>query len=268
MNFSRSLGHFVGFSSGLVIILLIAFAVMTWLDIPTGHFLDWVIAIASFFWLIAITTIPWNIHFQARQVVIDSEVSVKKGIRVDEKQVAYVKVIRERALYVAILLHVVSAAVLYGLAAMGVSVVGYVASGAALLLTGLRPAMRAYEFIVAQLTAIQREFKYPREDMLTLKADVDQLKNRVKGLENAIKALDKKFTEQTNTLTASHQRETTRFEAETDTLRTNLQDLKANNQADHDRLSREAQRAISQLSEDSQFLNHVREIIRFFKNVE
>ncbi len=33
----------------------------------------------------------------------------------------------------------------------------------------------------------------------------------------------------------------------------------------HEQLSREAQNAIAQLNEDSQFLGHVREIIRFVK---
>ena len=46
---------------------------------------------------------------------------------------------------------------------------------------------------------------------------------------------------------------------------TALEKLRADNKSDHDRLSREAQQAISQLSSDSQFLDHVREIIRFFK---
>lgn len=41
--------------------------------------------------------------------------------------------------------------------------------------------------------------------------------------------------------------------------------LRATNQAEHARLSCEAQQAIAQLTTDGQFLEHVREIIRFFK---
>jgi hypothetical protein len=41
--------------------------------------------------------------------------------------------------------------------------------------------------------------------------------------------------------------------------------LRATNERDHDRLSRESRQAIAQLSTDSQVLEHVREIIRFFK---
>jgi hypothetical protein len=37
------------------------------------------------------------------------------------------------------------------------------------------------------------------------------------------------------------------------------------NQSEHERLGREARNAIAQLSTDAQFLDNVREIIRFFK---
>ncbi|WP_158054511.1 hypothetical protein [Scytonema sp. HK-05] len=40
---------------------------------------------------------------------------------------------------------------------------------------------------------------------------------------------------------------------------------RATNLTEHERLAREARGAIAQLSTDGQFLDHVREIIRFFK---
>jgi hypothetical protein len=49
-------------------------------------------------------------------------------------------------------------------------------------------------------------------------------------------------------------------------LGANLEDLRATNERDHERLVRESRQAIAQLSTDSQFLEHVREIIRFFKS--
>ena len=42
---------------------------------------------------------------------------------------------------------------------------GYVSSGAALLLTGLRPALRAYQYIATRLSMIRQQIKYPREDV-------------------------------------------------------------------------------------------------------
>ncbi|MEL7246054.1 MAG: hypothetical protein AAGM40_27530, partial [Cyanobacteria bacterium J06573_2] len=49
------------------------------------------------------------------------------------------------------------------------------------------------------------------------------------------------------------------------TIAATIEELKATNKLEHERLSRESKQAIAQLSTDGQFLEHVREIIRFFK---
>lgn len=133
--------NFLSFSVGLVILVLGAFGVLQWMDIPTGNFIDWVIGAASFWWLLVIVTVPWNVHFQAKEVLAEAAVSVEKGIAVDEKKVKYAEVLAQRSFWVAIALHLFSAVGLYTLAAAGISAVGYLSSGAALLLTALRPAV-------------------------------------------------------------------------------------------------------------------------------
>ena len=45
-----------------------------------------------------------------------------------------------------------------------------------------------------------------------------------------------------------------------------LENMRVQNQAAHEQLARDAQQAIAQLTQDSQFLEHAREIIRFFKS--
>ncbi|MDM8518942.1 hypothetical protein QUF64_02765 [Anaerolineales bacterium HSG6] len=52
---------------------------------------------------------------------------------------------------------------------------------------------------------------------------------------------------------------------ELDQVQVSLNDLRVSNQTDHIRLTREAEQAIAQITVDGQFLNHVREIIRFVK---
>lgn len=44
-----------------------------------------------------------------------------------------------------------------------------------------------------------------------------------------------------------------------------LEALTVKNQVEHDQLAKEAENAIAQLSEDGQFLNQVRDLIRFVK---
>jgi hypothetical protein len=250
---------FISFSIGLVVLVLASFGVLQWLHIPAGSLIDWVIGAASFWWLLVIVTVPWNVHFQAKEVLAEAAVSVEKGTEVDEKQLKYVGNLANRSFWVAIALHVFSAVGLYTLAATGISAVGYISSGAALLLTALRPAVRTYEYLAARLTMIRQEFTYPRED-------VWELRNRVSTLEETLKRVEEQLDpEEPYSWVATHQRFQEETRKELARLVTSLEELRASNEAQHERLSREAKQAIAQLTTDGQFLDHVREIIRFFK---
>ncbi|BCL37799.1 hypothetical protein [Nostoc sp. MS1] len=250
---------FISSITGIAVTVLVAFGLLQWLHIPAGSFLDWIIGGASFWWLLVIVTVPWNIHFQAKQVLAEAAQSRERDIAVDERQVRYVQSLAKRSLWVALGLHLFSTIGLYTLAAMGISPVGYISSGAALLLTILRPAIRAYEYIYARLTMISQDWKYPREDIV-------ELRNRFVELEEKVRVLEDQFNlEQPYSLAATQQRFADETRKDLAKIGANLEELRATNNNEHERLSREARNAIAQLSTDGQFLDHVREIIRFFK---
>ncbi|HIK28433.1 MAG: hypothetical protein N3E45_00555 [Oscillatoriaceae bacterium SKW80] len=253
------LSFLANFSIVLVVVLLLAFALLQWLHIPTGNFLDWVIGGASFWWLVVIVTVPWNIYFKAKEVLAEAEQSAEKGIPFDNKQIKYVRMVASRSLLIALALHVISAITLYALASAGISAIGYIGSAAALLLTFLRPAVRAYEYLAARLMSILKEVKYPREDLVELREKVSELELNVKILQ------EKLNPEEPNSLVSSQERCLEAIRSDLTHVAACLEDLKITNQAEHEHLSREAKNAIAQLSADSEFLNHVREIIRFFK---
>jgi hypothetical protein len=238
---------------------LLLFVILSVLQAPAGRFVDWLVGIASFWWLLVIVTVPWNIHFEAREVIADAQDSASKGIAVREEQVAYARRWVPRALAIAVLLHLASAAALYWIAAARISPVGYVSAGAALLLTGLRPAVRAYGYVAGRLAAIRHELRYPREDVGKLRTDVGRLAARVEALE---KTSDPQ-------LPGSHAAHVAASleEARHDLrqLRAAVEQLRRDEQVEHERLARDAQRAVAQITTDGQVLDHVREIIRFFK---
>lgn len=240
-------------------ILLIAFAVLSWLKVPVGSFGDWVVGLLAFFWLVVIVTVPWNIHFQAKAVLADAKPTHDRGLAVDEGQVSYVARMAMLSFWIAIGLHVVSAIVLFVLAKMGIARIGYVASIVALLLTALRPAMSAYEYLAERLRTIRDGWKYPHQDVV-------ELRNRVTDVEGNVKAimleLDPERPESLVSLERAHAEESRREIAR---AVADIESLRAKNENEHERLSQEARSAISQLSTDGQFLDHVREIIRFFK---
>lgn len=142
---------------GIVVTFLVAFGILQWFHIPAGNFLDWIIGCASFWWLLVIVTVPWNVHFQAKAVLATGVESIGKNIPVDEKEVNYVQLLAKRSLCLAIDLHLVSAIALYILAVTGISAVKYIISGSAFLLTLLRPAISAYEYLYFCLTIMIRE---------------------------------------------------------------------------------------------------------------
>ncbi|OUL36687.1 hypothetical protein BV372_06195 [Nostoc sp. T09] len=253
------INFFISSIIGIVVLVLTAFGLLQWLHIPAGSFLDWVIGGASFWWLLVIVTVPWNVHFQAKEVLAEAAQSIEKHIPVDEKQLKYVRLLAKRSLWVALALHLFSAVGLYTLAATGISTVGYISSGAALLLTILRPAIRAYEYLYARLTMIRQEWKYPREDIVELRDRFSVLEQKVQRLEEQLD------TEQPYSIVATQQRFSEETRRDLARIVANLEELRATNQTEHERLSREARNAIAQLSTDGQFLDHVREIIRFFK---
>ena len=250
---------FAGFGAITGIFLLLIYTILQWLHVPVGNFIDWVIAIAIFEWLLLIVTVPWNIHFEAKEVLAQAAESTEKGIIVDDKQVKYVNLLASRSLFVAIALHLGSAIGLYALSATGISAVGYLSSGAALLLTVLRPAIRGYQYLAVRLTTIRSQFLYPREDIV-------ELRSRFADLESTVRNWETKFNlEDPNSWVAVQERQQRATRIELTNLAASAEDLRSTNQAEHTKLARDAESAIAQLTDDGQFLNHVREIIRFFK---
>ncbi len=250
---------YYGFSFIFVILALIAYAILQWLHIPAGNFVDWFIGIASFSWLLIIVTVPWNIYFDAREVIAEANISQEKNIQVDQKQLNYVNKVSKISIIVALSLHFLSALGLYFLAVTGISAVGYISSIATLLLTFLRPAVRTYKYLATRLAMIRQQIKYPREDVIELRGKVNKLEENVKHLLTEIDL------EKPDSLLAKQQNQLTNTRKELNILKATLDQSKADNEVAHQRLSQEAKSAISQLTEDGQFLDHVREIIRFFK---
>lgn len=253
------LGRYIGISISLGILLLIAGGIVQWLDISAGNLIDWSIGVASFWWLLVIVTIPWNIYFDARETLVEAKVSQEKGLEIDLQQINYVQKVVRWSLVGAIALHLSSAIALYLLAATGISNVGYVSSALTLLLTVLRPAIRGYNYLSSRLLTIKTEIKYPREDAI-------ELSNEVKKLEKTLQSIAAKLnTKDPDSLISKQQQKSQENRNQLVRLNAVLEELQAKNAVEHEQLSREAKNAIANLNEDSQFLGHVREIIRFIK---
>lgn len=247
------------FNSGLIFIAILAFGLLNWFQIPAGSIWDWAIGIGIFEWAILIVTVPWNIYFKAKAAVQTGKESQLQGIIVEERQIKYASEIATKSLIVAISLHLGTALGLYWLAINGITSLGYWSSVGVLLLTLLRPAISTYEYLAARLNAMQEQFAYPRADILELRGRFQQLEDRVTQLTSQLDPYDdNSWLNQQNYRWDNNREELSK-------ITVSMADLKASNELDHQRLAQEAKQAISQITVDGQFLEHARELIRFFK---
>ncbi|MEM6265655.1 MAG: hypothetical protein AAGI38_24345 [Bacteroidota bacterium] len=233
----------------IVLLTLLVFGILHWTNLPFT-FLDWVISVTLFWWLVLITTVPWNLHFKAKEVLTDGKDSKDSEIEVREQDMTDARKISRTYLIVAILLHLGSFVGFYFLAESGISVVGYYGAGAALLLTALRPSVRLYEYLNYRLSQMQERIHYPRKDVVELKKKVkvinDQIDQFKKDLENASKM---RLTQEQD-MQKLHQRVQ------------NWHDEMLNKQQ---LIVKETEQKMATLSEDAAFLNQVRQLLRFIK---
>ena len=243
----------------LAALVLLTYFALQLLRVPVGSLVDWLVGVAVLWWLAAVTILPWNAHFAALAVVEEAAASRKKGIVVDEEQVAFARRVASRFRTVAIGLHLLTAAVLFALAYYHVVAVGYPAAVAALALTFVRPAERAYEHLRERLSLLQHQVRYPREDVLELRDRVSLLETRLKEIQTSLDATE---TDSWAATLAQQQASTQRHLDRLDSL---LEELTRANAREHEALARQTTQEIAKLSEDARFLNQVRELIRFVK---
>ncbi|WP_051295895.1 hypothetical protein [Eisenibacter elegans] len=246
-------------TAGVLLLALLTFSVLQWLQMPVGTFIDWLIGIVAFVWLMTLITVPWNIYFEAREV-LSLQKNPTKPIP-SHISMSYVSRVAVFSLLSAIVLHILTAAGLYWLAYQNISAVGYYASVVAAILTFLRPSMSAYEYLSAQLAAIRQEVDYPKEDVYALKKRVLDLEILLKNLSSELdeskedswrKKIDQKIQQQQSALRQQQQQ---------------LESLYQNNEQAHEQLAQQTQKAVAQLTQDGQFINNIVEIIRFIKRV-
>lgn len=226
----------------------------SWLQLPISPNLDAVIGVVTLLWLYFVVTVPWNMVFQAKQVLFDAQTSRQRGITIDADAINYAQRWARIALLIALALHVFTALVLCAVAYSGVGLIGWLGATAAIVLTLLRPGLRAYAHVRDRLGRFAREVEVPREDAI-------ELRRRLQHVEEQLTSLSQQFAD-------------TSSETE---QRLQAMDFRATEAADQHttlaehvrlevvRVEREAKNTVAQVLGDAAVVGHVRELVRFFK---
>ena len=250
------------FLLGLAMLVLIAYGIFYFFDLQPGNINDWLVGILSFLWLLTITTVPWNAHFKAKEVLDDAEISKRKDILVIDSSLAYVKKIANRSLFLAIFLHLASAGVLYYIASMGVSKIGYYAAALAIALTFLRPTVRFYEYLRRRLENIKQEFRYPREDLQSLLQRTHKLeqvldnRKEVASWRNEVTQTFENIQRQLEELNKQQGNVSEELKGAITKLSANIEEVSQNHHLQ-----------LEKITTDSKVLDAVRELAGFFKKI-
>ena len=253
---------FRGFLLSLVLLtgmVFLTFFGLQLLHVSTGRLVDWLVGVAVLWWLAAIIILPWDAHFAALDVVEQARDSRANGIVVDDETVAFARRVASRFKALAIGLHLLTAAGLVALAYFRVVPLGYTAAIAALALTVVRPAQRAYEHLATRLRNLGQQIRYPREDVAELRSRVQALETALESVEHTLDTDRENSWAHQQTLALAALRHTL------DRLDGRLEELTRQNARDHEAMARQTTTEIAKLSEDARFLNQVRELIRFVK---
>jgi hypothetical protein len=157
--------------------------------------LDAVAGIVCLVWLLVILKVPWDLYFETRNVLFEMKRSAERHLAVNEDRRRYVQRLQRRTLAIAVTTHFVSAGAIALLTYWSNGKVGYYFAVFYIAATFFRPASRSYYFLMAQLKEIGKEVKYPREDVVKLLHQVEEVRDKIKSLkEIEIKSLEGHIT--------------------------------------------------------------------------
>lgn len=151
--------------------------------------LDLGMLLASLTWLFFLVKIPWDLYFQARQARLDGQESQRLGLAGVETPTRQLRQMERFLLGGALAGHGLTAAAVYLLSWWRPELVRPDFSILFVGSVAFRPAWEAYGYLRHRLQELAGLVCYPREDVNTLKARVDDLRGKQSSHEAALAEL-------------------------------------------------------------------------------
>jgi hypothetical protein len=210
-------------------------------SLAAGHLLDWLMGVLCFLWLLVLLKAPWDLYFHAHTIAFEIERARERGIPVPPGRAEYVGTLRQRLGGLAVGAHLFSAALAAGVAWWtGGIAVGYYFAVFYIVSTAFRPLAAAYTYLATRLRTLSDETRYPREDVMELRA-------RVAALEVGLSAL-------TERMDAAGQA----LQAETEARETEDRDLRQRVHA----IGREFETTVSRLTDNQELIKGIQSFVR------
>jgi hypothetical protein len=222
--------------------------------VPLSALLWAVAGVVALAWLIVLVAAPWNLYFAARNVAAGMAASQRRGIVITEAQRAEPERIARRMLWFALGGHAASALASAAVAYVTGDPIGYYFGGFYLLSATLRPAFAYFSHLRERISALSRESRYPREDIVSLRDRVTELSDQVGHLSAALPRVQAGFAED-----ISHTREMQDRDRETARSR----DEAINRRID--RMVRQIEDTLNGISDHQELQAGIRALVRMIK---
>lgn len=169
---------------GLVSLSVLVAIVAAFIHVPGRTMLNVGLGAVSLYWLLIITTVPWNLYFRARAVRNEIAVSHRRRISVRAGHKAEVRRLEKRLLWLAVAGHVFSAAIVAAITYVSGHELGYYFAAFYLLSCLFRPVTAYLGYLRARIALLLRETTYPRDDIVELLTRFEELGAQVVTLRN------------------------------------------------------------------------------------
>lgn len=251
--------------------------VIVWLgrivSVPLTTMLTVGAVVIALSWLVVLVTVPWNLYFAAHRAAQEMIVSRERGIAVRPAYDAEAEGISRRMLRFALGAHVGTALVAAAIGYFTGSKVGYYVAGIFLLSTAFRPAAAYFIHVRERIKVLTRESTHPRDDVATLRAQVDDIKRSVSELRAGMRltADDLRRTEAALADTIAHTQDLLvtdlnrlqeRQEADRTQARSRTDDLKRQ----IDQMVRRIEATLDGISDHQDLLTGLRALVRMVRS--
>ena len=153
------------------------------------HGLDWLMGALCLVWLLVLLKAPWDLYFQAREVAFEQERALERNIAVAPGRIAYLQRLQKGLGALAVGAHLASALLVALITRYSGGSIGYYFAALYLVATLFRPLVAAYVYLMRKLFAIGRETRYPRGDVMELRAMMRRQRGALRDAQNQIKSL-------------------------------------------------------------------------------
>ena len=245
---------------GVAIAVLIAWASHA-VHLSADTLLTALVTVLALFWLVTLVTGPWNLYFAARRAAASMAVSRERGIDVRPANDAEAARLSRWMLRFALGAHAGTALAAAAIAYATGNKTGYYVAGVFLVSTVFRPAAAYFHHVRERITVLTKESSHPRDDVLTLRKAVDQLRQSAAAAEAGI-ARNAEAIGRTETALAdsiAHNR---------DLLTTDLNRLRATQQQDGrqiDQMVRRIEATIGGISDHQELLAGLQALVRMVR---